>query len=156
IDDSGKKAGDLTPSDNRTQIQSGTVDGNLRQYINHTLAGFTPVTPGQGSWTFKWKAPAQSVGRVTFYIAGNAASGQFSAAIYTINQSIQPASTLAALASVSAASFAPPSNPLAANMIVAAFGTGLAQNTTFATPGMALPTVLDGTSIGVKDANGTE
>src|SRR5215813_925101 len=155
IDDSGKKAGDLTPNDNRTQLKTDVVLGNQRQYIEHTSAGNAPSSPGQGSWTFKWKAPAQFVGRVTFYIAGNAANGDFTPngdTIYTINQSISPP----AIASVSAASFAPQSNPLAANMIVAAFGTGLAQNTTFATPGMALPTALDGTSIGVRDANGTE
>ena len=159
IDDSGKKAGDLTPNDNRTQLKTDVVLGNQRQYIEHTSAGNAPSSPGVGSWTFKWKAPAQSVGRVTFYFAGNAANGDFTPngdTIYTNSQSIQPAATLAAIASVSAASFAPPSNSLAANMIVAAFGTGLAQNTTFATSGMALPTVLDGTSIGAKDANGTE
>jgi uncharacterized protein (TIGR03437 family) len=157
IDDSGRRAGDLTPNDGNTQTQLNTVSGNQRQYINHTFAGITPSTPGQGSWTFRWKAPAQSVGRVTFYIAGNAANGNGQSSgdtIYTINQSINPPA-LAALATVSAASFAAQTNPLAANMIVAGFGTGLAQNVTFATPGQPLPTVLDGTSIVVRDMNGT-
>jgi uncharacterized protein (TIGR03437 family) len=157
IDDSGRRAGDLTPNDGNTQTQLNTVSGNQRQYINHTLSGTNPVSSGMGSWTFKWTAPAQSVGRVTFYIAGNAANGTGSTdgdTIYTINQSTAPPA-LAALATVSAASFAPPTNALAANMIVAGFGTGLAQNVTFATPGQALPTVLDGTSIVVRDMNGT-
>src|SRR5262245_6107726 len=159
IDDSGVRAGDLTPNDGNTQTQLSTVSGNQRQYINHTSTGSNPVSAGQGSWTFKWKAPAQSVGRVTFYIAGNAANGNFSTlgdTIYTINQSVQPGTPpLAALATVSAASFAPQTNPLAANQIVAGFGTGLAQNIMFATPGMPLPTALDGTSIVVRDAMGT-
>src|SRR5215510_12566515 len=157
IDDSGKKAGDLTPSDNRTQIQSGTVDGNLRQYINHTLAGFTPVTPGQGSWAFKWKAPAQSVGRVTFYVAGNAANGDggsFGDSIYTTSQSIQPGSTLGPLVNVSAASFVD-GPPLTAGGIVAGFGGNLSQNVVLA-PGVPLPTNLDGTSIVVRDSAGVD
>jgi len=157
IDDGGKRAGDLTPSDNRTQTQLNTVSGNERQYINHTSAGNTPVTAGQGSWTFRWKAPAQSVGRVTFYVAGNAANGNLTTTgdtIYTINQSIQPAPTLSALATVSAASFAPGA-PLAANQIVAGFGTGLSANIVPATT-VPLPTQLDGTTIGVRDSGGVE
>src|SRR5215510_4014215 len=97
IDDSGKRAGDLTPNDNRTQLKFNDVLGNQRQYIEHSINGFNPVSPGQGSWAFKWKAPAQSVGRVSFYIAGNAANGDggsFGDSVYTINQSIQPGTTL--------------------------------------------------------------
>src|SRR5262245_45113774 len=159
IDDTGKRAGDLTPNDGNTQTQLNTVSGNQRQYINHTSSGSNPVSPGQGSWTFKWKAPAQSVGQVTFYISGNAANGNFTTTgdtIYNINQSVQPGSTLAALATVSAASFAPPTTPLAANQIVAGFGIGLAQNVTFPPQGSTtLPLALDGTSIVVRDAMGT-
>lgn len=156
IDDSGRRAGDLTTSDANTQTQLNSVSGNQRQYINHTSSGSNPVSPGQGSWTFKWKAPAQSVGRVTFYFAGNAANGNFTTTgdtIYTNNQSIQPAPALSTLASVSAASFL--GSPLAANQIVAGFGTGLAQNITFAST-IPLPTQLDGTSVGVRDASGME
>jgi len=160
IDDSGKRAGDLTTNDNRTQLRVNDVLGNQRQYIEHTAAGNAPSSPGQGSWTFKWKAPAQSVGRVTFYFAGNAANGDFlqtGDTIYTNSQSVQPAAMLASLATVSAASFAPQTNPIAANQIVAGFGTGLAQNTTFPpASSTTLPTDLDGTSIGVKDSAGTE
>src|SRR5215510_3360592 len=64
IDDSGKRAGDLTTNDNRTQLRFNEVLGNQRQYIEHTETGTTPVSQGQGSWTFRWKAPAQNVGRV--------------------------------------------------------------------------------------------
>src|SRR5262245_1056457 len=84
IDDTGKRVGDLIPNDNRTQTQTGNVNGNQRQYINHTGQGITPTSSGQGSWTFRWKAPAQSVGRVTFYVAGKAANGNSSATGDTI------------------------------------------------------------------------
>src|SRR5215510_10696783 len=68
IDDSGKRAGDLTTNDSRTQLKFNDVLGNQRQYIEHSFNGINPVSPGQGSWAFKWKAPAQSVGRVTFML----------------------------------------------------------------------------------------
>jgi len=157
IDDTGKRAGDLIPDDNRTQTLTNAVSGNNRQYINHTLAGSNPSSTGVGSWSFKWKAPAQSVGRVTFYVAGNAANGNGSPtgdAIYTINQSIQPGSSTSPLASVSAASFVP-NAPLSSDSIAAAFGANLSPNTVAATT-VPLPTELDGTQVIVRDATGDE
>src|SRR5262249_30592049 len=155
IDDSGKRAGDLTPNDNRTQTQTNTVLGNSRQYINHTFAGITPSAPGQGSWTFKWKAPAQSVGRVTFYIAGNAANGNNANSldyIYITNASMQPATTLPQVAAVSAASF---SSSLASEAIASIFGKDLASGSLPATT-QPLPTVLGDTRVKVKDNVGME
>ncbi|MGH9938256.1 MAG: choice-of-anchor V domain-containing protein [Blastocatellia bacterium] len=158
IDDSGKQAGDLLPNnDGRTQTQPGSVSGNQRQYINHTSAGNAPSSPGQGSWVFRWRAPAQSAGRVTFYIAGNAANGNFTTSgdtIYTINQSTQPAPALSNFASVSAASFAP-MVPIAANSIVAGFGTNLATSGPPATT-IPLPTQLGGAEVRVRDTSGME
>ncbi len=157
IDDTGRRAGDLTPDDNRTQTLTNAVSGNNRQYINHTLAGSNPGGAGVGSWSFKWKAPAQSVGRVTFYVAGNAANGNGQPTgdtIYTINQSIQPGSSISPLASVSAASFAP-NAPVSSDSIVAAFGANLSPNTV-AAPTIPLPTELDGTRVMVRDAAGNE
>ncbi len=145
IDDTGKRAGDLIPTDNRTQTQTNSVSNNLRQYINHTDAGSAPFSAGVGGWSFTWKAPAQIVGRVTFYLAGNAANGTGSTSgdsIYTTSVSLYPN-----LASVSAASYKFDS---AAEAIIAAFGEGLAQNTVPA-PSQPLPVELDGTQVKVKD-----
>lgn len=157
IDDTGRRVGDLIPNDNRTQTQTGNVSGNQRQYINHTGQGNAPTSSGQGSWTFRWKAPAQSVGRVTFYVAGNAANGNFNTTgdtIYTIQQSLQPAAALTNFASVSAASFAANAS-LTADGIVAGFGNDLSQNVVQATT-VPLPAQLDGAEVLVKDANGVE
>src|SRR5262249_10089135 len=158
IDDQGKKAGDLSLTEPaRTQISTGVVNGNLRQYISHQFDGIQPNGTNQNSWTFKWKAPAQSVGQVTFYVAGNAANnsgtplGDF---IYTKSASIQPGAALTQFTSVSAASFAI-STPLTANGIVAGFGNGLSTNVVSATT-VPLPTLLDGTDSKVKDANRVE
>lgn len=157
IDDNGKRAGDLITNDNRTQTQTNTVNGNQRQYINHTGQGNAPTSAGQGSWTFRWKAPAQNVGRVTFYVAGNAANGDFNLTgdtIYTIQQSIQSSPPPTRFASVSAASFAP-NDSLTPEGIVAGFGVGLSQNIALADT-VPLPTQLDGTEVLVKDAAGAE
>jgi uncharacterized protein (TIGR03437 family) len=153
VDDQGRAAGDLVVTDtNRTQRITSSVGGNQRQYIEHTFAGITPSATGQNSWTFTWRSPAQSTGRVTFYVAGNAANGnnqQTGDFIYTTSQSVQPGSPpLAQFASVSAASFAPDGS-LAPNAIAAGFGTGLSQNTVVATS-LPLPTQLDGTEVKVR------
>jgi uncharacterized protein (TIGR03437 family) len=156
LDDQGRKAGELVATDAaRTRVINGT--GNLaeRQYIQHLLAGVTPNGTNQNSWTFTWRAPAQSVGRVTFYVAGNAANGNGNNQgdyIYNINASVQPASVpLGQFASVSAASFAA-AGALTANGIAAGFGSGLSANTVSATT-VPLPTQLDGTEVTVRDAS---
>ncbi len=158
IDDQGRRAGELIVTDaSRTQRITGVVSNNLREYIQHNFDGSAPNGTNQGSWNFRWKAPAQSVGRVTFYVASNAANndgqsiGDF---IYTISRSIQPGASLANFASVSAASFAP-TGPLAANGIAAGFGSNLSQNVVSATT-VPLPTQLDGTEVRVRDGGGTE
>src|SRR5262245_24448206 len=157
LDDQGQKAGDLVITDAaRTQLRSGTGNFAARQYIEHTSAGTAPNGTDQNSWTFKWKAPAQSMGRVTFYVAGNAANGNGSNQgdfIYNVNASVQPATTVANFDSVSAASFARGS--LTANAIVAGFGGNLSQNVVPATT-VPLPTNLDGTMVGVRDSNNVE
>jgi len=155
LDDQGRRAGDLVVTDaNRTRIIDGAGNFAGRQYIQHTLAGTQPGGMNQGSWSFTWRAPAQSVGRVTFYVAGNAADGQQGNAndfIYNASQSVQPAGGVAL---VSAASFAP-SGSLTAESIAAIFGMGLADGTAVAAT-IPLPTTLAGTTVRVRDAAGME
>lgn len=153
LDSQNRRAGELSVTESsRTKRITGEISDNLREYVTHNINGTSPNGTNQNSWTFKWKAPAQSVGRVTFYVAGNAANSSGTSLgdyIYT-----KTASILTQFASVSAASFAL-DGPLAANAIVAGFGTGLSQNTV-AAPAVPLPTQLDGTEVKVRDANGTE
>jgi uncharacterized protein (TIGR03437 family) len=158
IDDQGRRAGDLILTEtNRTNLATGPVGANLRQYINHTGDGTSSTAPGQGSWSFRWKAPAQSVGRVTFYAAGNAANGNGSSGgdlIYTTNTPVQAGTTLASFTSVSAASFSQTAS-ITADSILAGFGTGLSQNVVSAST-TPLPTTLDGTEVKVRDSANTE
>jgi uncharacterized protein (TIGR03437 family) len=158
LDSQNQRAGELSVTEpSRTLRITGTGSGGLREYITHSIGGTSPNGTNQNSWTFKWKAPAQSVGQVTFYVAGNAANGNGSSSgdyIYTKTASIQPAPALTTFASVSAASFASNSS-LAASAIAAGFGTGLSQATVVASS-LPLPTQLDGTEVRVRDANGVE
>lgn len=150
IDNSGKQAGTLTPNDARTQTQTAPVNGQTRQYINHTLSGHNPFQTGVGQWTFSWKAPSTDVGPITFYVSGNAANGQANVqgdTIYNINATINVGTPIPNVASVSAASFGA---TLAPDSIVAAFGQNMSVNTVVATT-LPLPTTLDGTQVLVNN-----
>jgi hypothetical protein len=77
IDAQGRKAGSYTlPSQMpaRLQVVDGFVDGNLRDYIEHTVDGIIPAQFDFNTWTFTWTAPASRVGKINFYAAGNAAN----------------------------------------------------------------------------------
>jgi uncharacterized protein (TIGR03437 family) len=157
VDDQGRKAGELVVTDAlRTQKGIGFVGNNQREYINHTANGTIPNGTNQGSWLLRWKAPAQSTGRVTFYASGNAANGNGAVTgdfIYTTSQSLQFSPTLPAVTSVSAASFA--TGALAPEAIASAFGTGFSQNVAVATT-IPLPTELDNTQVIVRDTFNVE
>lgn len=56
------------------QIVNGFVNGNERQYLEHTVSGVTPTEFGTKSWNFTWTAPSERIGKLSFYAAGNAAN----------------------------------------------------------------------------------
>jgi hypothetical protein len=116
LDDAGRRAGTfvLTLADtSRMQTVNGVVGGNSRSYIEHTHNGTSPSGPNEGRWTFRWRAPATSVGRVTFYAAGNAANGDGTSIgdfVYTrtaVMQPAQPAPTITRLNPTSVAAGGP-------------------------------------------------
>lgn len=157
IDDQGRAAGTITITEpNRTQTFQGVVGANLRRYVSHNAGGNSGSN--QSTWTFRWTAPATAVGRVTVYVAGNAANNNGTAdsgdLIYTTSASAQPPAAVAAVATVSSASFAQ-NVALAPNMIVSAFSAAaLSQNVVSASTN-PLPTELDGTEIEVRDSTST-
>lgn len=158
VDDQGRAAGTLTVIESgRTQREIGTVGGNARQYITHTTSGTSSNATNQNSWTLRWTAPEQSVGRVTFYAAGNATNNNGQPTgdyIYTTSANLQPASTVAAVAAISAASFAT-NGALPAQSIAALFGSDLASNTMVADT-LPLPTDLGGVKVRITDAASTQ
>lgn len=156
LDDLGRKAGDLILTEpDRTQLSNGIAPFVGRQYIEHTAAGFVPNGTNQNSWTFKWRSPAQSVGRVTFYVASNAANGNGNNSgdyIYLTNDSIQSAVALPLVTAVSAASYG---GTLAVDSVGAIFGSNLAVATA-AAQAQPLPTVLGETKVKVVDSTSTQ
>ena len=74
-------AGSFSTIDANTQLNSTD-----NKYIQHTSTGTAQGTPNMHSWMFRWTAPANDVGTITFYAAGNAANNARGAAgdyIYT-------------------------------------------------------------------------
>lgn len=81
IDRNGINAGTLavTPANPQPiQIITGSVNGGDRNYIEHTVNGVTPTVFGLKSWTFNWTAPADRIGKLEFFAAGNGANSDSS------------------------------------------------------------------------------
>jgi len=93
LDGSNNPVGELLVTD-ATNTQK-SVGGGGREYLKHTSSGTYNGTPDASlGWSFDWVAPASDVGPVTFYVAGNAANGNFNNQgdfIYTTSQSVDPA-----------------------------------------------------------------
>ncbi len=93
IDSEGRRIGTYTlPAQTPQQLQviSGLVGGRERRYVEHTNNGITPTQFDTKSWTFTWNAPSQRVGKISFYIAGNAANSDRDSTgdyIYTTSKS---------------------------------------------------------------------
>ncbi len=79
-----EQAGTLAPIDGTTQIVSqGGID-----YIEHT------GPRADGMFQFDWTPPAQNIGRITFYVAANAANNNFAPTgdrIHTRQFTVEPA-----------------------------------------------------------------
>ena len=74
LNGNGARAGTFTPANNgNTQVTAA----NSKQYIKQTTQGSASGTRDKNQWTFKWTAPTNDVGPITFYAAGNAANGDF-------------------------------------------------------------------------------
>jgi hypothetical protein len=71
--DNNQRAGAISVTDRNT-TQLSDPGGNAPAYLKHRSAGTFPGQVNSASWNFEWTAPAQDVGRVTFYLAGNAAN----------------------------------------------------------------------------------
>ncbi len=75
LDGADEKAGSFSPADELTRVINGEGPFPAREYVEHTSNGTFPGQQNGASWTFRWSAPAEDVGPVTFYVAGNQANG---------------------------------------------------------------------------------
>jgi uncharacterized protein (TIGR03437 family) len=130
------QAGTLASVDNMTQVicedNAPVPCATAVTFITHTSAGTRNGTTGGATFQFDWTPPATNAGPVTFYVAGNAANGDFNLTgdlIYTSNVQLAPA--IAAVPTVanifSAATSA--AGPLAPNSWVTIFGSNLGATT---------------------------
>lgn len=130
------QAGDFTPVDNFTQVicedagpkpcSSGVT------FIQHTSAGTRRSTRGGAEFQFDWTPPSANAGPVTFYLAGNAASGDGRPTgdfIYTSSVELSPAVPAAPSITnvVSAATSA--AGPVPPNSWVSIYGSNLSATT---------------------------
>ena len=76
IDSEGKRVGTFTlPEQSPQQLQTvnALAGGQIRTYVQQTVDGTIPTTFGTKTWNFSWTAPATRAGKVSFYVAANAA-----------------------------------------------------------------------------------
>lgn len=72
LDDTGASVGSyVLPA-----ILQQSTTGN-RTYVKHTVDATQLGQTGSASWQFTWNAPEAGTGPVSFYVAGNAANGNF-------------------------------------------------------------------------------
>ncbi len=160
LDSAGKFVGTLAPAtvgDPRLQVVNADP-GSIadRKYIEHTSNGNTASSTNQSDWQIKWTAPATRMGKITFYAAGNAANGAGSGGdfIYTTSAAMTPDAVTQNTASGTTSDLTP-------SAIASVYGVELATATATGTDtdpavaGIQLPTTLGGTTVSVKDLNGT-
>ena len=90
LDSNGGRAGSFA-ADNAANTQVSEAKG--KQYIKQTFVGTATGTKDANSWEFQWTAPDADIGPITFYAAGNAANGDFTASgdyIYTTSEGSTP------------------------------------------------------------------
>ncbi|HVF67728.1 MAG TPA: PQQ-dependent sugar dehydrogenase [Pyrinomonadaceae bacterium] len=75
LDSADQKAGSFAPSDDLVRVVNGEGPFPNREYVEHTSNGTFSGRQNGAAWTFKWTAPSQDVGPVTFFLAGNQANG---------------------------------------------------------------------------------
>jgi len=74
LDQSGNRAGTLSPMGSDSQVNSVSGIGG-RQYIEHTDVGTFPNGANSRTWQLRWTAPSTDIGTVRFWFAGNGANG---------------------------------------------------------------------------------
>lgn len=129
--DDGSAAGTFMLTDTTlTQIVTGQVSGKNRTYVEQGFNGTQRGTRNSVTFKFDWVAPSTNVGKVTFYVAANAANGDGSLSgdsIYTTS-AVTMADT--APAGPTLASLNPSSGPASGGTSVTLTGTNFKNGIT--------------------------
>lgn len=91
LDTSNQSVGNFTVTNTETHIGYATIQSVVRENMMHAMNG--GVSPALHTFTFNWTAPATNIGDVTFWIAGNAANGNYAPSgdhIYSTSQNVTP------------------------------------------------------------------
>jgi uncharacterized protein (TIGR03437 family) len=161
------QAGDFTTSsDGFTQVlcDDGSTKANGApcpaqvpvQFMEHTPQGTRPGQTSSATFEFDWAPPSNDVGNVLFYLAANAANGDFATTgdhIYTAHYTLTPTAAGSTPNIASVVNGADFQSRLAQASWISIAGSNLAINTRTWRPneivGGNLPTGLDGTSVTV-------
>lgn len=128
--DESKMAGTFTVSD-ETRVKCFPDDRDApcngdREFATHTQPATRPGTTGPRVFTVEWTPPAEDVGEIILYAAGNAANGDFTPNgdhIYTTNLTIRPECNLTQRPSVGGATDAASFRPvISSNALISIFG----------------------------------
>jgi uncharacterized protein (TIGR03437 family) len=99
--DETKAAGTFTPVPDQIRVlcqdPNDTGCGGRGEFAEHTAASTQQGTRNRGTFTVEWTPPAQDVGEIIFYAAGNAANGNGTNVgdhIYTTSLVIRPVCNL--------------------------------------------------------------
>ena len=74
LDKSGNPAGSFINMNTRTSRVTRLYNSKIREYIQHTSTGTSTVGTDSTRWVFNWKAPANNIGNITFYMVVMAAN----------------------------------------------------------------------------------
>jgi len=138
--DETKEAGTFTPvadtirvaCDDGSTLGSAPPCNGAREFATHLVASTQAGQTGHGTFTVEWTPPAQDVGEIIFYFAGNAANnnGNFTGDyIYTSSMVIRPACNLTSKPTITdifdAASFRP---VITSGQLMSVKGTGYSSS----------------------------
>jgi uncharacterized protein (TIGR03437 family) len=136
--DENKTAGAFTAVADRVRVAcEGPGDGaappcnGLKEFATQVTASSQQGTKGKGTWTVEWTPPAEDVGEVIFYVAGNAADGTATNAndrIYTSSTVIRPACNITAKPTVSGASDSASGRAISGGALVSVYGSGFSSS----------------------------
>lgn len=139
----GGNAGAFTITDSgNTQMVINSVSGKTRNYVEHTLNGTQRGVKSSASFKFDWTAPSSDIGKVTFYVVGNAANGDSTLVGDNIYSTTMAINAVAAPATPTLTKLNPDRGPSTGGTTVTLTGTNFRNGTMATFDGIAAPSTF--------------